>query len=509
MSFPSESGASGAVGSVLDVQWIPDDRIMTWSTDLKLFRTRTGTLEDQETDVNRVQMSGDSIAELECQIPEPPHYIKCVQVYPGLIDGSDVRFAVGQASGKVTLMSFDEVNHIGSHPHVIKEFAPKIARICHDLSWNIKKPNLLAAGYERSRQDAAVLVYDTNRYAGSQSLLQLLPTSGASAAETTAAEVTANKTPDDCIPPVVEIGVGETCYSLSWFRDQVDNLVCGINAKNLKVFDVRCTAKPVMVNYTRNVHGVCIDPWLDFRIASHNDNQLTIWDTRNFERPVVTLQQSERVCKLSWSPTRSGLLASVTEKGTNVRLHDIQSWAVMTEDGDPAVIERDVNFCENNEDISSFAWHPDQGNVLVAVMKTGRLSKVVVPERMTPSWSNTHTLVWPKAGTLRVLSRQSSIYEGIFDVSVLMIERAEQMIYNNEMTCSSLKPHLDNATLEGKQSISIFSFLSWPIPKFSSFGFVYDSTETRFPEIKNVKNIFIKFSFKFLQHGNGYSDAEC
>ena len=60
--------------------------------------------------MNRVQMSQDSVAELECQVPDPPHYIRCAQVFPGLVQGSDVRFAVGQASGKVTLMSFDEVS---------------------------------------------------------------------------------------------------------------------------------------------------------------------------------------------------------------------------------------------------------------------------------------------------------------------------------------------------------------------------------------------------------------
>ena len=99
--------------------------------------------------LNWVQLSKDSVAELECQVPDPPHYIRCAQVFPGVVQGADVRFAVGQASGRVTLMSFDEVNHEANHthPHVIREFGPKVqGRVCNDLAWNVKRPNLLAAG---------------------------------------------------------------------------------------------------------------------------------------------------------------------------------------------------------------------------------------------------------------------------------------------------------------------------------------------------------------------------
>ena len=108
----------------------------------------------------------------------------------------------------------------------------------------------------------------------------------------------------------------------------------------------------------------------------------------------------KKLCSSCFSPTRSGLLASVVDAGKNIRLHDIQSWAVMAEDGDPAVIEREVK-CFNsgvpvpeaeqaadnaaaaagvsgvpgNDTISGFAWHPREESVLVSVMKSGRLSK--------------------------------------------------------------------------------------------------------------------------------------
>jgi hypothetical protein len=83
---------------------------------------------------------------------------------------------------------------------------------------------------------------------------------------------------------------------------------------------------------------------MDYRIASHFDDTVVIWDTRNFDKPIWTKTQSGKVAHLAWSPTRSGLLCSLVEGSEHsLMLHDIQSWAVMTEDGEPAVTQRAVN----------------------------------------------------------------------------------------------------------------------------------------------------------------------
>jgi hypothetical protein len=42
------------------------------------------------------------------------------------------------------------------------------------------------------------------------------------------------------------------------------------------------------------VYGVCVDPFLDYRVASRYDNHVVIWDTRNFEKPIVTLTQPRK-----------------------------------------------------------------------------------------------------------------------------------------------------------------------------------------------------------------------
>ena len=91
-------------------------------------------------------------------------------------------------------------------------------------------------------------------------------------------------------------------------------------------------------------------------------------------------------------------------------LHDIQSWAVMSEDGEPAVTQRVVNVSplgfpdpiianetevevvEGKDIITSFAWHPMEENLLIGCRKDGRLAEVHVNERIAPSWGARHFL---------------------------------------------------------------------------------------------------------------------
>ena len=82
-------------------------------------------------------------------------------------------------------------------------------------------------------------------------------------------------------------------------------------------------------------------------ILGFGDNQIQIWDTRNFEKPIVSLELDRTVSRISWSPTRPGLLASVGRDTCQVVLHDIMSWAVGHEDGESSVQGREGNgnFC--------------------------------------------------------------------------------------------------------------------------------------------------------------------
>ena len=92
-----------------------------------------------------------------------------------------------------------------------------------------------------------------------------------------------------------------------------------MNLKNLRIFDIRVNTRshsntrPTKSNFTRYTSGVCVDPHMDYRVASYFDDIVVIWDTRNFDKPIWTKTQSTEIVQLAWSPTRSGLLCSLVK----------------------------------------------------------------------------------------------------------------------------------------------------------------------------------------------------
>lgn len=67
----------------------------------------------------------------------------------------------------------------------------------------------------------------------------------------------------------------------------------------------------------------------------------SIFLSRNFDKPIVTMNQASRVLHLQWCPNRPGLLCSASEASDGLTLHDIQSWT-STAEQEPAVTERTV-----------------------------------------------------------------------------------------------------------------------------------------------------------------------
>jgi hypothetical protein len=55
---------------------------------------------------------------------------------------------------------------------------------------------------------------------------------------------------------------------------------------------------------TKAVYGLAVDPHKEQNLASFMENQVAVWDTRNFEKPIVTLSQPKPISKLLWCPTR-------------------------------------------------------------------------------------------------------------------------------------------------------------------------------------------------------------
>ncbi len=230
--------------SVQGIQWVSGskDTIVTWSSDLRLFTVqvvpREHTVNGLSAISGRQDLSEEFVincpamkSELQYRLVQVPSYMKCVRVCPSTdarsLPGNDVIVAVGQANGKISLMSFMGGFDSG---HVIREYGPKSGKVINDLAWNPVLPQHLAAGLEKSRSEPAILVFDTTR--DGQSAVGKESVKGASASP-----FSSSKTPT--INQTLEMAPSETCHSLAWFPNNPERLVSGMSQKSLKIYDIR------------------------------------------------------------------------------------------------------------------------------------------------------------------------------------------------------------------------------------------------------------------------------
>lgn len=91
---------------------------------------------------------------------------------------------------------------------------PKHTRQVNSLQWNRANPNYLAVGLDKARSDFAVSIWDINM--GSKYV---------------------NGYHSDVLKPKIELGISETANSVAWV--QAKSLLVGMNAKHIKLFDLR------------------------------------------------------------------------------------------------------------------------------------------------------------------------------------------------------------------------------------------------------------------------------
>lgn len=88
--------------------------------------------------------------------------LKCMEWYP--FEAKPLLIAAGMGSGKVVLSDFQD-----TRARAVREFVPKYSRPCNAVAWNRALPNQLAAGFEKVRSDFCTLVWDLNTSGGASS----------------------------------------------------------------------------------------------------------------------------------------------------------------------------------------------------------------------------------------------------------------------------------------------------------------------------------------------------
>ncbi|XP_045138344.1 GATOR complex protein MIOS-A-like [Portunus trituberculatus] len=419
----------------VDVQWSPaaPDQFLTWGTDLQLYQVQDA-VPSEAIQPPRVRLSSHSVASL-LATNNDIQYIKCVSWCPAVEnDPTHQLLAVGQANGKVAITNFSKL----TDPRGIKgkEFNPKHARPVNSLAWSSQEPQLLAAGLDKVRTDHSVVVCDVTRpgVAPSYSFEQRNSISG------------------DVLKPWMEYGNAETAHSVAFSLHTARTLMAGMNNKQIRLFDLRENKMCASTN-TKAVYGICTDIHNEHRFASFFESQVSIWDLRNIERPVVNLDANKPVTKLSWCPSRVGLVASLCRDSPSIRLHDILHYTGGGEDQEPAVITRSIT-PDASTFISAFSWHPTHENRLLTASYTGKLVDYSVQERITLNWSATSALVWTHGKkTLQQVDCTHPVYAHYDDVLTAIMMRAQK----------KYGLHVDNLAMNGEVAgdISLRNLWTW------------------------------------------------
>ncbi|KAF4529781.1 hypothetical protein B566_EDAN016665, partial [Ephemera danica] len=154
------------------------------------------------------------------------------------------------------------------------------------------------------------------------------------------------------------------------------------------------------------------------------ENQIAIWDTRNFEKPIVTLSQAKPISKLLWCPTRHNLLGSLCKDSAALCLYDVQHATVGAEE-ETAAIERSVSPGPSDVALASFSWHPVHENRMLAVTQSGRIHDYTVAERVTLNFSAALRLVRSVGRrSLKMLDQKNEVHNRLEDISSKMKNRA-------------------------------------------------------------------------------------
>ncbi|XP_072401443.1 GATOR2 complex protein MIOS isoform X2 [Diabrotica undecimpunctata] len=450
--FVSTSNMSGK----LEIQWSPIyNKFITWGAEICLYQVQPL---NNENNPSVFKVSDTTCAQI-LTTNTNHHYVRSIDIYPKC--DNDLLLAIGLVNGRVALTTFGPSEHdVYGYPG--KELVPRHSRHCNAVLFNPLEHNLLAAGLDKYRSDSSILIWDINKFNSCNDVNH----SGRLAVNTMAPAV-------ELVKPVAEFGTSEVTYSLAWFHGTSKVLAAGMNGKHIKVFDLRDPNKIVNSTLTKAVFGVCSNPSEDMHIASFYENQICLWDIRNFEKPVVLIPQAKNVVKIAWCPTKYSSLASLQRDSSVINLYDIKHTMVDNEEVEPNVMERIIT-PGSPHNVTSFSWHSTDENRLLTIAVSGTIKDYTVFDRMTVNWS-TSNIVWTHGRkTLRYVDDSF-----VDDISYQIKERAKARYGIQEEFSKNAEIIKDNLSLA-----NVWNWLHLT-DKLVESGIIKDS-EDKYPGVLSV-----------------------
>lgn len=386
--------AKKSMSGKLDIQWAPSgDRFITCGSELCLYQVENIT----DGQSPNIRLSDTTGANLLGSIPHS-YFVKCLDVNSH--SENEILLALGQSSGKISITS---IGNVYDQTPNIKEVGPRFSRACNSVAWN-PLDNKLAGGFEKHRSDHCILLWDVvKNYSDKVSISEQSYSNRAAC--------------------VSEFGLSESAHSIGWFQSNSRLLAAGMNMKSIKIIDFRDTTKFANSTFTKAVYGVTVKPNNDQHLASFAENQISVWDTRNFEKPIITLPSARPLLKISWCPTKTDLLAALHKDSNIIHLYGVQHSVIGNDEVEPSVLEREIRL-KTTPNLSSFAWHPSDEYRLLTISTTNTLLDYTVFDRITLNWAPNSNLIWTHGRKkLKNISKRSKFHADIDDISEKMKER--------------------------------------------------------------------------------------
>lgn len=363
---------------------------------------------------------------------------KAAACYPGSISDDDTLVAIScggmQNTGKIVLVCLRPAGMYSIDNFIHVDLVAKRAT-CNDIDWSPVNNSLLATAWDRHKVDNSLQIFDINRIV-----------------DTGKYSFTFSMTPNN--RPVFDGCPGDSINSLKWFRKE-QTVVCGLNSKHLRIFDIRDLTKPKLTSTTKAVYGVTVDAFSDKRFASFFENTIYIWDSRFFDKPLVTIVESKPISQISWCPTRNHSFSALMTGDDFVKIYDIQQASLFSEDFEAKIVERLIHpFASSSSTVSdspttisyeqnvigsftgvpnpnmpkqiaSYDWHPTSELRLIAISNSRDVIALNICDRITLNWSPICEIVWTKGKRiLQCLDPRDEKYKSLDDISVNMRHRA-------------------------------------------------------------------------------------
>ncbi|XP_072027810.1 GATOR2 complex protein MIOS-like [Amphiura filiformis] len=397
-----------------DIQWSPtqSDVFLTYGadrTDLNLY-TVEAVAEDSDAKSQGQHISKERAVKLQAskldlyiQTKSDLSLIKCFACYPKPIPEN--LLALGLSNGKVVLSAFNTDPSLDQSGFVGAEFLPKHSKMCSSLAWNPADNRLIAVGYDRYRTDHCLAIFDIT----AKNVTEVASTHQRYYSLGHGVSAPGSR-------PMAEMVQGEMLNSVAWLPHSPHCLFAGVSNKTIRIYDIRDLASYKKATTTKAVFGITIDPLGENRLASFFEGVVTIWDSRNFDKPVLTITEARSVVKLAWSPHRYGVLGALCKDSSVVKLYNVQHVS-----GEVEYTERLIHPCRSHQ-VSTFAWHPSVENQMLTVTPTGTLKEVIIHDPISLTLSSLSTCVL--ASGRKLLHCTPDVGKQVDDISTRMKERA-------------------------------------------------------------------------------------